>query len=88
MMDSGKLKDLCSVAAMVHVGKILEKMRVIVYTVAISKADTERLGFEYAASPQEAVNMALKDAGRSPEVVAFKRAAEIVPRIGKRRKQP
>jgi len=88
LMDSGKLKDLCSVAAMVHVGKILEKMRVIVYTVAISKADTERLGFEYAASPQEAVNMALKDAGRSPEVVAFKRAAEIVPRIGKRRKQP
>jgi len=81
MMESGELKDLCSIAAMVHVGKILEKMRVIVYTVGITRRETEILGFEYAADPQEAVDMALKGAGTSPEVLAFKRAAEIVPRV-------
>ena len=81
MMDSGELKDLCSVAAMIHVGKILEKMRVIVYTMSINRKDTETLGFEYAPNPQKAVDMALEGAGSSPEVLAFKRAAEIVPRI-------
>jgi len=81
MMESGELKDLCSIAAMLHVGKILEKLRVIVYTVGITRKETETLGFEYAADPQEAVEMALKGAGTSPEVIAFKRAAEIVPRV-------
>ncbi len=81
LMESGELKDLCSIAAMLHVGKILEKMRVIVYTVGITRRETETLGFEYAADPQEAVEMALKGAGTSPEVLAFKRAAEIVPRV-------
>ncbi len=81
MMESGELKDLCAIAAMLHVGKILEKMRVIVYTVGLTRKQTETLGFEYARDPQEAVEMALRGAGSSPEVLAFKRAAEIVPRL-------
>ncbi len=82
LMDSGELTDLCSVAAMVHVGKILEKMRVIVYAVGIPRKDVENLGFEYAPSPQEAVDRALEDAGKSAEAMALKGAAEVVPRIG------
>jgi nickel-dependent lactate racemase len=84
MMESGELKDLVSTAAMVHVGKILEKMRVIVYALGIKRRDVETLGFEYASSAQEAVDEALKGSGPSAEVLAFKGAAEIVPRISGR----
>ena len=82
LMDSGRLKDIVSVSAMYHIGQIREKFRIIVYTVGIPRRDTENLGFEYASDPQEAVGMALDGAGKSAEVLAFKRAAQIVPRIG------
>jgi nickel-dependent lactate racemase len=81
LMDSGKLRDIVSVSAMYHIGGIREKFRIIVYTVGITKKDTETLGFEYASNPQEAVDMALEGAGKSAEILAFKRAAQIVPRI-------
>lgn len=81
MRNSGQLQDLCSVAAMIHVGKIRERMRVIVYSIGLTRKEIETLGFEYAPSPQEAVDMALQGAGRSAEVLAFKRAAQIVPRL-------
>jgi nickel-dependent lactate racemase len=81
MLESGEVTDLCSAAAMMHVGKIIEKARVILYTVCIPKEDTLRLGFEYASDPQEAVDMAIEGAGSSPEILAFKRAAEVVPKI-------
>jgi nickel-dependent lactate racemase len=81
MLEAGELKDLVTVAAMIHVGRILEKFRVIVYTIGIPKKQTEILGFEYASSPKEALKMALEGAGTSPEILAFKRASEIVPRL-------
>lgn len=81
MLEAGELKDLVTVAAMIHVGRILEKLRVIVYTIGISRKQTEILGFEYASSPKEAMKLALEGAGTSPEILAFKRASEIVPRL-------
>jgi hypothetical protein len=82
LLDSGQLKDTVSTSAMFHIGRIRERFRVIVYTVGITKKDTETLGFEYASNPQEAVDMALEGAGRSAEIRAFMRAAQIVPRLG------
>jgi len=84
MMEEGKLEDPVAVAAMIHVGGILERFRVISYTIGIDKKETETLGFEYAPSAQEAVDRALRDAGPSAEVIAFKRGAEIVPKVGGR----
>ncbi len=81
LWESGRLKDLCSVAAMLHVGRIRERMRVITYTIGLTKKETEAIGFEYAPGPQEAFDMALEGAGPSAEVLAIKRAAEVVPRI-------
>jgi nickel-dependent lactate racemase len=82
LMDSGELRDTVSTSAMFHIGRIRERFRIIVYTVGVSKRDTETLGFEYASNPQEAVDMALEGAGKSTEILAFKRAALIVPRLG------
>jgi len=45
----------------------------------ISKEETERLGFLYARSPQEALEIAFSLLGRDAKVAILQRGGEILP---------
>jgi nickel-dependent lactate racemase len=78
----GLFKKLTVAAHLVHVGRVIkERARGILVCPGISKEETERLGFLYARSPQEALEMAFSIMGRNAKVAVLQRGGEILPEI-------
>ena len=77
-----KIQKLTAAAHLVHVGRVIkERAKGILVSTGISKAETERLGFFYAKSPQEALKIAFSLSGRDARVAVLKRGGEILPQI-------
>jgi nickel-dependent lactate racemase len=71
---------LTAAAHLVHVGRVIkERAKGILVSTGISKEETERLGFFYAKSPQEALEIAFPLSGRNAKVAVLKRGGEILP---------
>ncbi|KYH40588.1 MAG: hypothetical protein AYL31_006280 [Candidatus Bathyarchaeota archaeon B26-1] len=84
LVESGRLKDLSAAAHIAHVGRVsAEKARVILYSEGISREDTLKLNFEYAESPQEAVDKALAKQGPNSKILVLKNTAELLPLVAK-----
>ena len=77
-----KIQKLTAAAHLVHVGRVIkERARGILVCPGISKEETERLGFRYARSPQEALEIAFSLSGRDAKVAILQRGGEILPVI-------
>lgn len=84
LLRLGKIKKLTAAAHLVHVGRsIKERARGILVSRGISKSETERLGFVYAESPREALEIAFSLLGRNATVAVLQRGGEILPAIKK-----
>ena len=71
---------MTAAAHLVHVGRVIkERAKGILVSTGISKEETERLGFFYAKSPQEALEIAFSLSGRDAKVAVLKRGGEILP---------
>ena len=79
-VHQGKIQKLTAAAHLVHVGRVIkERARGILVCPGISKMETEKLGFFYAKSPQEALEMAFSLLGRDAKVSVLQRGGEILP---------
>ncbi len=77
-----KIQELTAAAHLVHVGRVIkERARGILVCPGISKEETERLGFLYAKSPQEALEIAFSLLGRDAKIAILERGGEILPVI-------
>jgi len=77
-----KIRKLTVAAHLVHVGRVIkERAKGILVCPGISKEETERLGFLYARSPQEALEIAFSLLGRDAKVAILQRGGEILPEI-------
>ena len=75
-----KIQKLTAAAHLVHVGRVIkERAKGILVSTGISKEETERLGFFYAKSPQEALEIAFSLSGRNAKVTVLQRGGEILP---------
>jgi nickel-dependent lactate racemase len=75
-----KIRKLTAAAHLVHVGRVIkERAKGILVSTGISKEETERLGFFYAKSPQEALEIAFSLIGRDAKVAVLQRGGEILP---------
>jgi nickel-dependent lactate racemase len=75
-----KIQKLTAAAHLVHVGRVIkERAKGILVSRGISKEETERLGFFYAKSPKEALEIAFSLLGRNAKVVVLQRGGEILP---------
>jgi nickel-dependent lactate racemase len=82
----GMIQKLSVAAHLVHVGRVIkERGKGIMVSRGISKEETERLGFLYARTPQEALEIGLSLVGRDGKVVVFQRGGEILPVIQKQK---
>ncbi|KYH41339.1 MAG: hypothetical protein AYL32_006240 [Candidatus Bathyarchaeota archaeon B26-2] len=82
LVESGKLRDLSAAAHLVHVGRVsAEKAEVTLYSEGISREEALKLNFDYAESPQEAVDKALAKQGPDSKIVVLKNAAELLPLV-------
>jgi nickel-dependent lactate racemase len=81
-VDQRKIQKLTAAAHLVHVGRVIkERAKGILVCPGISKEETGRLGFLYAESPQEALEIALSLSGRDATVAVLQRGGEILPVI-------
>jgi nickel-dependent lactate racemase len=77
-----KIQKLTAAAHLVHVGRVIkERAKGILVCPGISKEETERLGFLYTKSPQEALETAFSLLGRDAKVAILQRGGEILPEI-------
>jgi nickel-dependent lactate racemase len=75
-----KIQKLTAAAHLVHVGRVIkERAKGILVSKGISKEETERLGFFYAKSPKESLEIAFSLLGRDAKVVVLQRGGEILP---------
>ena len=85
----GKIRKLSVAAHLVHVGRVIkERAKGIMVSQGISKEETERLGFLYARTPQEALEIGFSLVGRDGKVAVLQRGGEILPLIGQPSIQP
>ena len=80
----GMIKKLSMAAHLVHVGRVIkERGRGIMVSQGIPKQETEKLGFFYAKTVQEALEIGFSLVGRDGKVAVFQRGGEILPVIQK-----
>jgi nickel-dependent lactate racemase len=75
-----KIQKLTAAAHLVHVGRVIkERTKGVLVSRGIPKEETKRLGFLYAKSPQEALEIGFSLLGRDAKVAILQRGGEILP---------
>ena len=82
MVKNGELKKLTLAAHLAHVGRVIcgERTGILVSS-GVSKSITEKLGFCYAKTVQDALELALKIKGNDVKVVVVKNGGSLMPII-------
>jgi nickel-dependent lactate racemase len=82
MVENGKLINLTLAAHLAHVGRVIRGKRTgILVSPGIPKNTTEKLGFYYAKTAQDALELALKIKGNKAKVVVIKNGGSLMPII-------
>lgn len=80
MLLEGVIQKLTVAAHLVHVGRVIkEKAKGILVSKGILKEQTEKIGFIYAKSPQEALEIGFSLLGKDAKVAILHRGGEILP---------
>ena len=80
MVARGEIPDLTLAAHIVHVGRIIvDKGRGIMVCPSIGPEVSKKLGFAYAETPQEGVDMAFSMAGPDAKVIVLKNGGDLLP---------
>ncbi len=83
LVESGAIEHKVVGVHMIQVGEVaLEKARLVLVTNGIRQEDVEHVGLGYAATPQEALDVALHSMGPNAQVAVLRGAAEMLPRVG------
>ena len=79
IVRSGRFPDIVAASHIVELGEVVERARIILVPEGIDAAAAQRLGLDWAESPQAALDMALADAGPSASVAVLNQASELAP---------
>lgn len=83
LVARGEITDLTLAAHLVHVGRVIcEKSTAILVSSGINHEMATRIGFEWAATPQEALNRALDRKGKTASIAVLRNGGEIMPVLG------
>jgi nickel-dependent lactate racemase len=84
LLERGEIADLALAAHLVHVGRVIrEKATGILVSPGIDPAAASHLGFQWAAGPREALDLALRLQGRRASVAVLHNGGEILPLVAK-----
>jgi nickel-dependent lactate racemase len=74
-VERGEVEDRTGASHVVTVGKILEgkEMKVFMVSEGVGPEDAEKAGFRWFAEPQEAIDEAIRAAGRNARVLVYER---------------
>jgi len=81
LVEEGKINKTVAVHMIQASRVITDKGQGILVSPGISKKDAEKLGFTYAADPQEAIDLALKIKGADATICILRKAGDLLPVI-------
>lgn len=80
MVDRGEIEDLTLAAHIVHVGRIIcDKGRGVMVCPGIGREASEKLGFTFADTPREAMELAFSMAGPDARVIVLQNGGDLLP---------
>jgi len=81
MVEAGKIADVVGAAVLADIAQIVDRADCILVSPGITREETERLGFRYAATAQEALGMAFERQGRAASVAVLRHGGHILPLV-------
>jgi nickel-dependent lactate racemase len=81
MVEAGEVNDVVGAAILADVAQVMDRTDCILVSPGVTLEQTERLGFRYAASTQEALEMAFLQQGNSAMVAVLRHGGHILPLI-------
>ncbi|HYG79975.1 MAG TPA: nickel-dependent lactate racemase [Pyrinomonadaceae bacterium] len=81
MVEAGEVEDVVGAAVLADVAQVVDRTDCIMVSPGIKREETERLGFRYAMSAQEALEMAFERQGREAKVAVLQHGGHILPLI-------
>lgn len=81
MVEAGEVKDIVGAAILADVAQIVDRADCIMVSPGVTRAETKRLGFRYAATAQDALEMAFERQGKEAKVAILRHGGHILPLI-------
>src|SRR5215213_3380634 len=81
MVEAGEVEDIVGAAVLADVAQIVDREDCIMVSPGVTREETERLGFRYAATADDALTMAFEKQGESATVAVLRHGGHILPLI-------
>jgi nickel-dependent lactate racemase len=82
MVEAGEVEDIVGAAILADVAQIVDRADCVMVSPGVTREETERLGFRYAATAQDALEMAFERQGKAAEVAVLRHGGHILPLVG------
>jgi lactate racemase len=81
MVEAGEVEDVVGAAILADVAQVVDRTDCIMVSPGVTREEAERLGFRYAETAQDALEMAFKRQGREAEVAVLRHGGHILPLV-------
>jgi nickel-dependent lactate racemase len=81
LTESGKISKSVG-AHMIQASRVLDRGKCILVSKGITAEEAKRLGSEWASTPQEAFERAIKELGEDADIAILRKAGDLLPIIG------
>lgn len=81
MVEAGEVEDVVGAAVLADVAQVVDRTDCIMVSPGVTCEEIERLGFRYAETVQNALEMAFKRQGREAKVAVLQHGGHILPLI-------
>jgi nickel-dependent lactate racemase len=79
MVESNEVDDVVGAAVLADVVQVMDRTDCILVSPGVTRVEAERLGFRYAATTQDAVEMAFARQGNEAKVAVLRHGGRILP---------
>jgi lactate racemase len=79
MVEAGEVEDIVGAAVLADLAQIVDRCDCILVSPGVTKEESDRLGFRYAATAQTALEMAFERQGRTAKVAVLQHGGHILP---------
>ncbi|MGE5611706.1 MAG: hypothetical protein ACM359_20840, partial [Bacillota bacterium] len=79
MVQRGEMDDLVGVAILHDMSQIVDKTDCIMLSPGVKKEEAEKIGFRYASTSQQAIEMALQRQGPDAKVAVIRYGGHVLP---------
>ena len=81
MIEEDRIEDLVCASALLQHALIIQHSRIICVSDGLSAEQKKKMTFEHACSVEEALQIALKECGKSAKIGVIDYGGEVMPRV-------